>query len=227
MRGAAHALRQGDRHHRLRHRARHEGRRYRRPQDARAHRRHGALLRGRRHARPSRAARHEEPLRLGRRDRRLPHGCRRARAGRESVGAVRRRSHATCASGSAVCALMEGTRPVLVEVQALAAKRRLRHAAARGDAASIRADSRCCWPCSTSAAGFSCAQLDVFCNVVGGMRVQEPAVDLAVVAALASSVVRPPAAARAPSSSASSASAAKCARSRRPNGGWPRRRSWA
>ena len=31
--------------------------------------------------------------------------------------------------------------------------------------------------------GISCAQLDVFCNIVGGMRVQEPAVDLAIVAA--------------------------------------------
>jgi DNA repair protein RadA/Sms len=45
--------------------------------------------------------------------------------------------------------------------------------------------------------GFSCAQLDVFCNVVGGMRVQEPAVDLAVVTALASSVVDRPLPARA------------------------------
>ena len=37
-------------------------------------------------------------------------------------------------------------------------------------------------------AGLSFAQLDVFVNVVGGMRLQEPAGDLAVVAALASSV---------------------------------------
>jgi DNA repair protein RadA/Sms len=37
-------------------------------------------------------------------------------------------------------------------------------------------------------AGLSFAQLDVFLNVVGGMRMQEPAGDLAVAAALASSV---------------------------------------
>ncbi|MGH7690575.1 MAG: magnesium chelatase domain-containing protein, partial [Gemmatimonadaceae bacterium] len=37
-------------------------------------------------------------------------------------------------------------------------------------------------------AGLSFAQLDVFVNVVGGMRLQEPAGDLAVAAALASSV---------------------------------------
>ena len=37
-------------------------------------------------------------------------------------------------------------------------------------------------------AGLSFAQLDVFLNVVGGMRLQEPGGDLAVAAALASSV---------------------------------------
>ncbi len=37
-------------------------------------------------------------------------------------------------------------------------------------------------------AGLSFAQLDVFVNVVGGMRLQEPAGDLAVAVALASSV---------------------------------------
>jgi DNA repair protein RadA/Sms len=37
-------------------------------------------------------------------------------------------------------------------------------------------------------AGLSFAQLDVFLNVVGGVRLQEPAGDLAVAAALASSV---------------------------------------
>ena len=37
-------------------------------------------------------------------------------------------------------------------------------------------------------AGLSFAQLDVFVNVVGGVRLQEPAGDLAVAAALASSV---------------------------------------
>ena len=37
-------------------------------------------------------------------------------------------------------------------------------------------------------AGLSFSQLDVFLNVVGGMRLQEPAGDLAVAAALASSV---------------------------------------
>jgi len=100
------------------------------------------------------------------------------------------------ASGSAVCALMEGTRPVLVEVQALAARagfgtpQRVANGIDSRRLALLLAvlDKR---------GGFSCAQLDVFCNVVGGMRVQEPSVDLAVVAALASSVVDRPLPARA------------------------------
>jgi DNA repair protein RadA/Sms len=95
------------------------------------------------------------------------------------------------ASGSAVCALMEGTRPVLVEVQALAARagfgtpQRVANGIDSRRLALLLAvlDKR---------GGVSCAQLDVFCNIVGGMRVQEPGVDLAIAAALASSVVDRP-----------------------------------
>ena len=100
------------------------------------------------------------------------------------------------ASGSAVCALMEGTRPVLVEVQALAAR------AGFGTPQRVASgiDSRrlaLLLAVLDKRGGFSCASLDVFCNIVGGMRVQEPAVDLAIVAAMASSVVDRPLPARA------------------------------
>jgi DNA repair protein RadA/Sms len=95
------------------------------------------------------------------------------------------------ASGSAVCALMEGTRPVLVEVQALAARagfgtpQRVANGFDGRRLALLLAvlDKR---------GGFSCADLDVFCNVVGGMRVQEPAIDLAVAVAIASSITDRP-----------------------------------
>ena len=60
-------------------------------------------------------------------------------------------------------------------------------------------------------AGLPFAQLDVFVNVVGGMRLQEPAGDLAVAAALASSVYDRAAARATRSSSASSGSAARSA----------------
>ncbi|MFP5355311.1 MAG: DNA repair protein RadA, partial [Gemmatimonadota bacterium] len=91
------------------------------------------------------------------------------------------------ASGSAITALMEGTRPVLVEVQALAAKAGFgtpQRVATGFDGRRLALllavlDKR---------AGLSFAPLDVFLNVVGGLRMQEPAGDLAVAAALASSV---------------------------------------
>jgi DNA repair protein RadA/Sms len=93
----------------------------------------------------------------------------------------------TTASGSAVTALLEGTRPVLVEVQALATKAGFgtpQRVATGYDGRRLALllavlDKR---------AGLPFATLDVFLNVVGGIRMQEPAGDLAVAAALASSV---------------------------------------
>jgi DNA repair protein RadA/Sms len=94
---------------------------------------------------------------------------------------------ASHASGSAVTALLEGTRPVLVEIQALAAKAGFgtpQRVATGFDGRRLALllavlDKR---------AGLAFSQLDVFLNVVGGVRLQEPAGDLAVAAALASSV---------------------------------------
>jgi DNA repair protein RadA/Sms len=90
-------------------------------------------------------------------------------------------------SGSAVTSVMEGTRPLLVEVQALAAKAGFgtpQRVATGFDGRRLALllavlDKR---------AGLSFAQLDVFVNIVGGLRLVEPAGDLAVAAALASSV---------------------------------------
>ena len=91
------------------------------------------------------------------------------------------------ASGSAVTALLEGTRPVLVEVQALAAK------AGYGTPQRVSTgfDGRrlsLLLAVLEKRAGLSFSPLDVFLNVVGGVRMGEPAGDLAVAAALASSV---------------------------------------
>jgi DNA repair protein RadA/Sms len=90
------------------------------------------------------------------------------------------------ASGSAVTCLLEGSRPMLLEVQGLAAKAGFgtpQRVATGYDGRRLALllavlDKR---------AGLSFAQLDVFLNVVGGVRMQEPAGDLAVAAALASS----------------------------------------
>ena len=95
------------------------------------------------------------------------------------------------ASGSAVTALLEGSRPVLIEIQGLAAKagygtpQRVSTGYDQRRLALLLAvlDKR---------AGLSFSQLDVFLNVVGGVRMQEPAGDLAVASALASSVYDKP-----------------------------------
>lgn len=89
------------------------------------------------------------------------------------------------AAGSVVFAGIEGTRPVLVELQALVAPSP--HSQARrtvvgwdgGRLAMILAvlEARC---------GIPFAGLDVYLNVAGGMKVTEPAADLAVAAALLS-----------------------------------------
>ena len=91
------------------------------------------------------------------------------------------------ASGSAVTALMEGTRPLLVEIQALAAKAGF----GTPQRVSTGFDGRrlaLLLAVLDKRAGLPFAQLDVFVNVVGGVRLHEPAGDLAVAAALASSV---------------------------------------
>ncbi len=87
--------------------------------------------------------------------------------------------------GSAVFAGIEGTRPVLTEIQALVAPsnlgtpRRTVVGIDSGRLSTILAvlEARC---------GIPFAGLDVFLNVAGGMRVSEPAADLAVAAALLS-----------------------------------------
>ena len=88
-------------------------------------------------------------------------------------------------AGSAVFAGIEGTRPVLTEIQALVAPsplgtpRRTVVGLDGGRLSTILAvlEARC---------GIPFAGLDVFLNVAGGLRVTEPAADLAVAAALLS-----------------------------------------
>ncbi len=89
-------------------------------------------------------------------------------------------------SGASVFAGMEGTRPLLVEIQGLVAptsQATPRRAVVGWDSARLAMllavlDTRC---------GLSFAGSEVYLNVAGGLRVQEPAADLAVAAALVSS----------------------------------------
>jgi DNA repair protein RadA/Sms len=95
-------------------------------------------------------------------------------------------------SGSAVTALMEGTRPVLVEVQALAAK----SSYGTPQRVATGLDPRrlaVLLAVLERRAQTSFADLDVFVQATAGVRLSEPGADLAVAAALLSSVYNRPA----------------------------------
>jgi DNA repair protein RadA/Sms len=90
-------------------------------------------------------------------------------------------------SGSAVTALMEGTRPVLVEVQALAAPSG--YGTPQRVATGIDPKRLAVLLAVLERrGGASFAQLDVFVQVTAGVRLREPGADLAVAAALLSSL---------------------------------------
>ena len=92
---------------------------------------------------------------------------------------------ATAAAGSCVLCAMEGTRPLLVEVQALVAPteivppRRTATGIDRNRLAMVLA-------VLARHAGISTASSDVFVNVAGGVRIDEPGADLAIALAVAS-----------------------------------------
>jgi DNA repair protein RadA/Sms len=91
------------------------------------------------------------------------------------------------AAGSAVLATLEGSRPVLVEIQALVSRsglampRRTVIGVDSGRVALLLAVLE-------KRRRMQLHDQDVFLNVAGGLRVDEPAADLAVIAAVASSV---------------------------------------
>ncbi|HEV7645115.1 MAG TPA: DNA repair protein RadA [Pyrinomonadaceae bacterium] len=89
-------------------------------------------------------------------------------------------------AGSAVTVTMEGTRPMLVEIQALVSStkfgtgRRMTQGFDQNRTSLLIAVLE-------KRLGFNLSQEDVFVNVAGGLEVDEPAVDLGVIAAIASS----------------------------------------
>lgn len=98
------------------------------------------------------------------------------------------------ASGSAIAVTMEGTRPLLVEIQALASTtsfgqpRRTTNGVDFNRLLLITA-------VLSRRVGIQLHDQDVFVNVVGGLQLEEPAVDLAVAVAIASSTQDRPVAA--------------------------------
>ncbi len=91
------------------------------------------------------------------------------------------------ASGSAVVASMEGTRPLLLEVQALVAPTSYgvpQRTSTGYDAKRLQM----LLAVLERRVGLHVGQYDVFVNVAGGVRVDEPAVDLGIATAIASSL---------------------------------------
>jgi DNA repair protein RadA/Sms len=93
--------------------------------------------------------------------------------------------------GAAVACVLEGTRPILLEIQALVSQSEL--AMPRRVATGID-PKRLAMIVAVLArhAGVGLGQADVFVNVAGGVRVDEPGADLAVALAIASAAKRTP-----------------------------------
>ena len=83
---------------------------------------------------------------------------------------------------------LEGSRPLLVEVQALVAPGRLRHARRARPAGSTRTGSALLVAVLGRRAGIGLGSHDVYANLAGGLSVAEPGLDLPVALALASSL---------------------------------------
>jgi DNA repair protein RadA/Sms len=90
------------------------------------------------------------------------------------------------ASGSAVVAAMEGTRPILVEIQALVSSSKFGTGRRTTQGVEINRVALLV-AMLEKRVGFHLSGDDIFVNLVGGISLDEPAVDLGIVAAVASS----------------------------------------
>jgi len=99
--------------------------------------------------------------------------------------------HAEPVSGSAIVATLEGSRPLLVEIQALVDP--VQGAMPRRLAVGLDAQRLALLLAVLHRhGGVETSGFDVFVNAVGGVRIQEPAVDLAVLVAVHSSLRNKP-----------------------------------
>jgi DNA repair protein RadA/Sms len=90
------------------------------------------------------------------------------------------------AAGSAIAVSMEGTRPLLVEVQALSSHSPFSQPRRTGNGVDLNRLLLLAAVLSKRV-GMNLSDQDLFVNVVGGMRILEPAADLAIAVAVASS----------------------------------------
>jgi DNA repair protein RadA/Sms len=90
------------------------------------------------------------------------------------------------APGSSIAVTMEGTRPILVEIQGLTSPTQFGNARRTPNGVDFNR-LLLIVAVLTRRAGLKLADQDVFVNVVGGIQIDEPAADLAIAAAIASS----------------------------------------
>jgi len=93
--------------------------------------------------------------------------------------------------GSAVTCTMEGSRPLLCEIQALTTPTFYSYPQRLAQGFDYRRLTMLLWVLEQRA-DLSLSQQDVFLNIVGGLKIEEPACDLSVVLALASAVKKKP-----------------------------------
>lgn len=89
-------------------------------------------------------------------------------------------------SGSVVCCSMEGTRPILIETQALICRTNF-NMPRRTSAGTDYNRVNLLMAVMEKRLGISMAECDAYVNVAGGMKVTEPALDLAIIVAILSS----------------------------------------
>lgn len=90
------------------------------------------------------------------------------------------------AAGSAIAVTMEGTRPLLVEIQGLTSPTQFGNARRTANGVDFNR-LLLITAVLTRRMGFKLSEQDIFVNVVGGLQLDEPAADLAVAAAITSS----------------------------------------
>src|SRR4026209_787596 len=90
------------------------------------------------------------------------------------------------AAGSAIAVTMEGTRPILVEIQGLTSPTQFGNARKTANGVDFNR-LLLISAVLTRRVGLKLSEQDIFVNVVGGLQIDEPAADLAVAIAIASS----------------------------------------
>ncbi len=100
-------------------------------------------------------------------------------------------THPESVPGSVVTAVLEGRRPILVEVQALTVITSFGYPKRTASGLDVNR-LNILIAVLQRRAGLNLSNMDVYVNIVGGIRVQDPAIDLAVCIAVASGVTNRP-----------------------------------